>query len=91
MKKEEEEEGGRGREEGRERKREGRREGGEMVREEGGRETLQRCGSSALEPHIPLRTYRMPDTIPGTEQNMKFPAHGAHILGGEELAKVQRK
>lgn len=52
----------------------------DMMREEGGRKTLQRRGSSALEPLIPLRTYSRPDPTLGTEQNTKLPGHGAHIL-----------
>lgn len=85
MKEEEEEGRGGGKWEGR-----GRQagwEGGEMVRQEGERETLQRCGSSAAgAPHstedLPRARYH---STYRTKQ-MKIPAHRAHTLVGEELS-----
>lgn len=62
----------------------------DMMREEGGG-TLQRRVSSALEPLIPRRTYCRPDPTLGTEQNTKFPGHGAHVLEKGEARKKYRR
>ena len=50
----------------------------DMMREEGGRKTLQTWSHTGAT--IPLRTYSRPDPALGTEQNTKLPGHGAHVL-----------
>lgn len=52
------------------------KEGRKKVRREGNSERRRRDGKPCrdvvpllLEPHIPLKTYYVPGTIPGTEQN----------------------